>query len=187
MPEISVSLALLMILSAAVISTAFYAVTSGNLIRAACALIASLAGLGGIYLLLGNDFLAAVQILLYTGAVAVLILFVVMLTRKSSDSMDGSAGAPRDFLRGGALAVGLLVILLGGILSDQSLAVGKSPIVPQSAALLEVFGLAFTREYFLPVQITGVLLTAAFVGAALIVRRSRSPREKQPADGGTPS
>ncbi|MDZ4743293.1 MAG: NADH-quinone oxidoreductase subunit J [Verrucomicrobiota bacterium] len=176
MPELSVQLLIFMFLGTVVLACAIYAVILVDLIRAGYALIFSLATLGGIYIVLGNDFLGAVQILLYTGAIAVLVLFVVMLTRKSVDGM-GRAEKKQDWIWGGVLSGGLFLLLFIGINKHKDFASGLPPIVPQSDLTLQAFGMAFTEEYFVPLQIMGVLLTAAFIGAALIARPEKKGDE----------
>ncbi len=172
MPELSGASLFMILAGVVLLAAAIYAVTLGRLIRAAFALIFCLATLGIIYIALGNDFLGAIQILLYTGAIAVLVLFVVMLTRRSGDR-EHVAETKEDWGWGGALAGGLFILLFVALSQYSGFASAPSSDLPVGGKVIQIFGQLFAHEYFFPMQIAGILLTVAFIGAALIVRSEK--------------
>jgi len=140
-------------------------VTSKNVVHCALYLVMVLAGVAGIYILLAAEFLAAVQVLVYIGAIVVLFLFGIMLTRAP---IGRSAGLDND-QRALAAMVGLAVAgLLGALLLDGF---GDKKIDlagPQRSADV---GLAIFQSYVIPFEVISVLLLAALVGAVVLARR----------------
>jgi NADH-quinone oxidoreductase subunit J len=122
-------------------------------------------GIAGHYLLLRADFLGAVQILIYIGAVAVLILFAIMLTRH----VTGSEG-PREVL-GGKWWTGMgTAIIIAGLLWAV---IGKDKLasmLPPGAAKTSVaeIGRVLVADWVVPFEAMAVLLTAALIGAVVI-------------------
>ena len=149
-----------LITAAAAIKT----VTSTNLVHAALFLAVTLAGIAGVFLVMSADFLALVQLVVYVGAVAVLFLFGLMLTRApiGREALDSQH-------RGLALAVSgslfvLLSVLIIGAFGDVRVdAVGG----PRTADI----GLALFRDWVLPFEVLSMLLLAALVGAIVLTRR----------------
>ena len=138
--------------------------------RVAMALITTMVSLGAIYGLLGVHFIAAFQVLIYVGAVMVFMVYVIMLleVREASGNRRYS-----NLLIPGVLAFTMLVGVLG-ISVWRSLAPTALPVVPDGA----VFGMAefstlFLRDYWLPFELTTVLLVAAIVAALAVVKVSR--------------
>ena len=138
--------------------------------RVAMALITTMVSLGAIYGLLGVHFIAAFQVLIYVGAVMVFMVYVIMLleVREASGNRRYS-----NLLIPGVLAFTMLVGVLG-ISVWRSLARTALPVVPDGA----VFGMAefstlFLRDYWLPFELTTVLLVAAIVAALAVVKVSR--------------
>lgn len=127
-------------------------------------LILSFVGVTGIYVLLQAPFLAGVQLLIYVGAVAVLIIFAVMLTRNVM-----SEEAPflnRQWGIGGFIAVTLFVLLaLAGFLANWNI----SSAAPPEDAISEL-GQALLSTYVLPFEVASVVLLVALVGAIVIAR-----------------
>jgi NADH-quinone oxidoreductase subunit J len=139
-------------------------VTSKNLVHAALFLAATLAGIGGVFLVLHADFLALVQLLVYVGAIAVLFLFGLMLTRApiGREALDSQN-------RGLGLAValsmfGLLAALVVG-------AFGDAPRPALSGPAIADLGLAIFTSWVFPFELLSMLLLAALVGAILLARR----------------
>jgi NADH-quinone oxidoreductase subunit J len=176
--------ALFFILAGLAIACAVSCVYHKNPLYSAISLIGVFLSLASIYLTLAAPFIAVVQILVYAGAIMVLVVFVIMLLNLDEDK-------PITRLRylfpiGGALGVVLLAQTL-----FIFYAVNKTP-QPASDAGLEVgktlsIGTAMYTEYLLPVEIVGVLLLMAIVGAMIMSRRMREPRlelvEKKPEGG----
>ena len=156
----------------AVISAAM-CILRRNPISAAMWLVATMFSLAGIFLLLQAPFIAAIQVLVYAGAVMVLFLFVIMLLNLDVPSSD---------LRGpmsvaGAIAVvGLLGVELGALwaYTPERLAAEAAQAATLPAAsgnvVLDVAGPLF-GAYLIPFEVTSVLLLAAIVGAVVLAKR----------------
>jgi len=153
------------ILSAITVIGAILAITMRNLVHCVLSLILFFLGIAGHYLLLRADFLFAVQVLIYIGAVAVLILFAIMLTRH----VTGNEG-PREVLGGKWWAgMGTAVIIAGllwAIIRKDPLA----SILPAGVANTSVadIGRALVADWLVPFEAMAVLLTAALIGAVVI-------------------
>jgi NADH-quinone oxidoreductase subunit J len=125
-------------------------VTSRNVVHAALYLVVALASVAGVYLLLAAPFVAFVQVIIYVGAIVVLILFGIMLTR---------APVGRRVLDNT-----LFTVFLGG-------AFGGERIENQGATATEALGESLFRNYVLPFEAVSVLLLAALIGAIVLARR----------------
>ena len=145
--------------------SALRVVTTKNVVHAALYLVIVLAGVGGIFILLAAEFLAIVQVLVYIGAIVVLFLFGIMLTRApigKSFELDNDQ-------RGLAAVVSLFLLgVLGAVLYDgfgddklRFTEVGRSADV----------GVSIFQTYVIPFEVVSVLLLAALVGAVVIARR----------------
>jgi NADH-quinone oxidoreductase subunit J len=148
------------------VGSAAVVVLSRTLIYSAFALLFTFFGVAGLYVLLGADFLAATQVLIYVGGILVLLLFGVMLTHKIYDldlKTETTQLAP-----GFIVAAGLFVILVATGLRTQWLGVPRTPH-PTTAEI----GRLFLGQYLLPFEVASVLLLVALIGAAMIVRRRR--------------
>ena len=153
------------IISAVTVIGAVLAITLRNLVHCVLALILFFVGIAAHYFLLRADFLAAVQILLYVGAVAVLILFAIMLTRH----VAGTEGE-REVLGGKWWAGMGTAVIIAGLLWAV---IGRDPMavmVPAGAAVTSVvdIGQALVTDWVVPFEAMGVLLTAALIGAVVI-------------------
>ena len=148
------------------VASAAVVVLSRKLIYSAFALLFTFFGVAGLYVLLGADFLAAVQLLVYVGGILVLLLFGVMLTHKIYDlelRNETSQLAP-----GLIVGAGLFVILTATALRTQWAGTPRPP-----APTTEAIGRLFMGHYLLPFETASILLLVALVGAAMIVRRRR--------------
>ena len=141
-------------------------VTSRNVVHAALYLVVALASVAGVYLLLGAPFVAFVQVIIYVGAIVVLILFGIMLTRAPvgrrvlDNTVAARAGA---FVIGAGVFVMLTVFLAG--------AFREARIDGQGATATAVLGDSLFRNYVLPFEAVSVLLLAALIGAIVLARR----------------
>lgn len=170
------------------LSTALMVVTAKNVVHAALWLIASFAGVSALYLLLQAEFLAIVQVLVYVGAISILILFAIMLTRHVTG-------------RGQVLLyqrwwVGLIIaaLLFGAILvptvithpwaPDQPALLEEPmpapPPQPESVATVVDLGRSLVEEYLLPFEIAGIILLIGLIGAIVIAFEERSQRQSVP-------
>lgn len=150
------------------VAGAVAAISLRNLVHSVLALMLSFAGLVGVYLLLGAQFIGFAQILVYIGAVAILIVFAILLTR------DTEVTSPPDVLASwiGSLAV---VVAIFGILAwaiDHS-EVSQRTLQPQVEATMQQIGSALMLRFTLPLEIIGLLLTAALIGAVTIAVREK--------------
>ena len=135
-----------------------------NVFRAALALILCFLGVAGIYITLSADFLAAVQVLVYVGAISVVIILAIMLTR------DVQRGSPSGKFRLPALFVSLLFLAVVGfaVIYTSWQVSGAAPLEPTTSALAgKLFG---EGGFILAVEVAAVLLLAAVLGAIVLVR-----------------
>jgi NADH-quinone oxidoreductase subunit J len=153
------------ILSAITVIGAMLAISLRNLIHCVLSLILFFLGIAGHYLLLRADFIGAVQILIYIGAVAVLMLFAIMLTRH----VTGTEG-PREVLGGKWWAGMGTAVIVAGLLWAVIRKDQLSSILPAGAANTSVaeIGKVLVGEWVVPFEAMGILLTAALIGAVVI-------------------
>jgi len=145
--------------------SAIRVVTTKNVVHAALYLVLVLAGVAGIFILLAAEFLAIVQILVYIGAIVVLFLFGIMLTRAPigrSNELDNSQ-------RGISAVVGLFLFgVLATILFDGF---GDDKLEGTQVGRTGDVGLSIFQTYVIPFEVISILLLAALVGAVVIARR----------------
>ena len=150
--------------------SALLVVTRPNLVHASLWLIATLGGVAALFVLLEAGFLAAVQVVIYIGAIAILIIFAVMLTRRVMS--DSGPQVNRNWW-GAALSALLIFGGLVGLLSQVPAAGSAFPAAIANAdGLLEDLGrsLVDVNRYVLPFEVASVLLLAAMIGAIVIAR-----------------
>ena len=131
-----------------------------KLIHAALCLVLAFLGLAAFYFFLGAEFVGLVQVFVYVGAVAVLIVFTILLTRREDEESSG-------FNWSGALvAIAVFAGLLWTILKTSSVSV----VAPAIEALtVKRIGEVLMTNYVWPLQCVGLLLTAALIGALVLV------------------
>jgi NADH-quinone oxidoreductase subunit J len=135
-----------------------------NVFRAALALVLCFITVAGLYITLSADFLAAVQILVYVGAISVLIILGIMMTREVQRGSPSNRMKLPAFL----VAVILLGIMVYTVTSTSWKIAGEAPLSPTTAPLaLKLFS---EGGFILPVEIAAVLLLAAILGAIVIAR-----------------
>lgn len=160
------------------LSSAVLVVTTTQLVHAALWLVVSLGALAGCYLLLSAELVAWVQVLIYVGAVVVLLLFGIMLTRApigpSTDLDSGNRLAA--FAVGLGTAGTLVTVLLTG-LRHAYFHLGDNPGTGTARSL----GDAIFRYWVLPFEVLSVLLLAALVGA-IVLSRTNIGRVAEPED-----
>lgn len=154
------------IISGLTVLGALMAVTLRNLVHCVLSLILFFLGIAAHYFLLRADFIGAVQILIYIGAVAVLILFAIMLTR----NVTGTEG-PREVLGvkwwAGSIIAGVMAAML--CWAAQGDALSKAlPAGDQTHISIAAIGQGFIGDWIVPFEIMAVLLTAALIGAVVI-------------------
>lgn len=159
-----------------VLGSALAVVAVQNLVHAALWLVVCLGGIAGEYLLLGAELVAWVQILIYIGAVVVLLLFGLVLTRAPigrTDELDVKQKLPAIVVAAGAAGVLVTVIV------DAYRSVWFDPraVVPHGTNVAN--GSALFRFWVLPFETLSVLLLAALVGAIVISRRGAESEDGQ--------
>jgi NADH-quinone oxidoreductase subunit J len=149
------------------VGSAAVVVLARSLIYSAFALLFTFFGVAGLYVILGADFLAATQLLIYVGGILVLLLFGVMLTHKIYE-LDLRSEVTQ-FLPGVIIWFGILVSLVATALRSRwKIGPGRPP-----AATTKEIGQLFMGDYLLPFEAASILLLVALIGAAMIVRRRR--------------
>ena len=155
-----------------------------NLVHCALSLVVSLAGLAALYLTLGAQFVGFAQILVYVGAVAILIVFAVLLTR--SDAVPNQTVLSPGW--GIGLVISAVVFATLGWAALNSTGLPKdTPPVPEPT--VKNIGDMLMTQYVLPLEAIGLLLTAAMIGAVIIALREETPKaklEKESPPGGQP-
>ena len=149
------------------IFAAFSVVYSNNVVRAALSLVIVLAGVAAQYILLAAEFTAVVQVLVYIGAVVVLFLFGIMLTRARighEADLDNPVSAR---WVAAIVSVGVFALLVA-LLRD---AFGRQHIHLVAPTTSEQVGDAIFSTYLVPFEVASVLLLAALVGAIVLARR----------------
>jgi NADH-quinone oxidoreductase subunit J len=150
------------------------AVTSRQVVHSALWLVVALGALAGVYLTLGAEVVALVQLLVYVGAVVVLVLFALMLTRAPIGvraDLDASPGRRA----GAAVAAVAVAGLVGGTLL---VAVGDLTVTPDLArGAARPLGAAIFGGWLLPFELLSVLLLAALVAALAVSRSGRGGQD----------
>jgi NADH:ubiquinone oxidoreductase subunit 6 (subunit J) len=163
----SVEQVVFVVLSAITLIGGWIVITNRNLYRAALGMVLSFFGVAGLYALLNVGFLAVVQVLIYVGAISILIIFAIMLTRRVMDRDVVQRNTQWSLSVLVALALfGLLGYMLAFRAADQwTVSSGGLPEKP-----IEMLGEALVTTYALPFEVASVLLLVALVGAIVIAR-----------------
>jgi NADH-quinone oxidoreductase subunit J len=157
------------VLAAVTLVAAGGVMVSRNLFHAVLFLILTFVGVAGFFVLLSADFIAMAQVIIYVGAIAVLVLFAVLLTpRAGRDNAETRWALP-----GALLAVCLATIFIFVIHDTPWRTVEDVPVGLDARAL----GVALLTTWVVPFQIASVLLTAALVGAIMLTRSSEEEAE----------
>lgn len=166
------------IIAAVTIAAGVAAMSLRNLVHCALALTVAFAGLAAAYLQLGAQFVGFTQLLVYVGAVAILIVFAILLTR-------GSEPAQQPILSTG-WAGGILVAMI--VLGVLVYSISKSSVIPGAVATqneattrhvevtVQQIGDALMNKFVLPLEVVGLLLTAALIGAVIIAMKEEGKK-----------
>jgi NADH-quinone oxidoreductase subunit J len=153
------------VIAAIVIAGALRVVTTNNVVHAALWLVAVLTGVGASFLLLGAEFVGVTQLLIYVGAIVVLFLFGIMLTR---------APIGREVnLTGSSWPVGLVVAIpIAGVLTYTLIdAFGTDHIGDNTRQFTAQVSDSLFQNYLIPFEVVSVLLLAALIGAIVLARK----------------
>lgn len=156
--------------------SALAVVTARNLVHAALFLATTLGAMAGVFLVLRADFVAMVQLLVYVGAIAVLLMFGLMLTRApiGRETLDSQS-------RGLGIAVstalfGVLAALIYQAYGDATLSVAEGPTTAG-------IGFAIFSTWVFPFELASMLLLAALIGAIVLARRETGDSGPEQAPG----
>lgn len=138
-------------------------------VHCALSLIVALSGLAMLFLRLGAQFVGFAQILIYVGAVGILVVFAILLTRDAPTIGRGAAMSP-GWLAGLAIAAAVFVGLATAIVRS---AVSHQPTPPAPTVTVHDLGARLMDQYVLPLEVAGLLLTAALIGAVAIALHER--------------
>lgn len=139
------------------------ALTLRNLVHCVLALMLAFLGLAGLYLQLDAQFIGLAQVLVYVGAVAILVVFAILLTR-GAESPSQSIVSP-SWIGSTAVSVTVFFILAWTIRSSM---VALRAMPPQPQVTVRQIGDALMSKFALPLEVIGLLLTAALLGAVTI-------------------
>jgi NADH-quinone oxidoreductase subunit J len=152
------------------VAGAIAAMSLRNLVHCALCLVLTFAGLAGLFLQLDAEFVGLVQILVYIGAVAILIVFAILLTR------GGETAPPAPVTNspgwGIAVAIAAFLALAGALASSGIVRAPRPPPAPPSLSV-KAIGEKLMTDYVLPLEVIGLLLTAAMIGAVIIAMNER--------------
>ena len=149
-------------------------VTTRQLVHAALWLVVCLGAVAGCYLLLSAEFVAWVQVLIYVGAVVVLLLFGLMLTRAPIGVSSDLDAPPLQRVLAAVVATGLAAVIVTTVVDafhGERLDLGDDEVRGSTASV----GAAIFRAWVLPFEALSVLLLAALVGAIVLSRRDIGP------------
>lgn len=158
--------ALFSIAGAMAIVAAVLVVTSRRIVHAALWLVVALGAVAGCFGALHAEFVALVQILVYVGAIVVLVLFALMLTKAPTNPLPALTTRRSPFA---ATVAGVLAVLLG---TGVVLAFGNEKIKPVPDGSAEAVGTSVFKIWVLPFEVLSVLLLAALIGAIVLSLRS---------------
>ncbi|OYD08203.1 NADH-quinone oxidoreductase subunit J [Paludifilum halophilum] len=156
------------LLSVMAIAGAVFMINFTRVVHMILALAFTFLGIAGIFVTLNAEFLAVVQVLIYTGAVSILMLFGIMLTRHRDETRDG--GRPWHaflcFLGVGGFFALLMRIIYGSPFNGET---AKTETFSVSGLGESVF-----KQYVIPFEVTSILLLVALVGAIILAKKERS-------------
>jgi NADH-quinone oxidoreductase subunit J len=158
------STAAFIVIAIVTLAGALAAATLPKLIHAALCLVVMFVGVAAFFFVLGAEFVGLVQVFIYVGAVAVLIVFTILLTRHVDENTAG-------FNWGGVvIAIAVFSGLIWAILQTPSLSIAA----PQIEALtVKRIGEVLMTDYVWPLQCVGLLLTAALIGGLILVMEEK--------------
>lgn len=166
------------ILGVMMIGAALGVVLFSNIVYSAFLLGGVFISMAGLYLLLNGDFVAAAQILIYVGAINVLILFAIMLVNKRQDFSPLPSAGLRKIITS-VVSIGLFTLLSTMVLATPW-AYSSVPVAGESSIVL--IGEHFFTDFLLPFELASILLLMAMVGAIILARREYLPDEVASSD-----
>jgi NADH-quinone oxidoreductase subunit J len=156
------------LLAALTVAGGLAAVLLKNTVHCALALTVAFAGLAFLYLNLDAQFAGFAQILVYIGAVAILVVFAILLTKGSETPKDGVFS--KTWLAGLVVAAGVFAVLGWAVLQTAPM---LPKATPAPAVTVGQIGNALVDRYVLPLEIVAVLLTVALIGAVIVAMHDK--------------
>lgn len=169
------------LVAALIVGAAVMVVTVRNVIHAALWLIASFFGVAALYMLLEAEFIAVVQVLVYVGAISILILFAIMLTRQVTG--EGVRQLTSRWWVSLIVAAALFAAVIVPTVINHQWNIPATPPAaegapPEALSGPAELGRGFVFEYMIQFQVAGVLLTVALIGAIVIAFEERARRRR---------
>ena len=161
----NISTVVFYVVAAVTIVSAAMVAFSRNIIYSAFSLLGTFAGVAGLYIFLGADFVAAVQLLIYVGGILVLILFAVMLTHRITDVQITNRAAGRI---PGLIVIGVFLVLLVQAIQETPWVKAKDMSYEPTTGKI---GDLFLESYLLPFELASLVLLAALIGAVVLARK----------------
>lgn len=155
------------ILAGLTVGSAIAAMALRNLVHCALSLVLTFAGLAGLYLQLNAEFVGFTQILVYVGAVAILIVFAILLTRGTEPANEPATVSP---WVGGLVAVLAFAAMAAAVLASPA---SQRKAVAAAEVSVKTLGQKLMTDFVLPLEVLALLLTAAMLGAVIIAMREK--------------
>lgn len=146
------------------------AMTLRRLVHCALALTVAFAGLAALYLNLGAEFAGLAQLLVYVGAIAILIVFAILLTHGGGETDADPIFSPAS-LAGAVIALAVFAVLAWAV--GTSASVHSVAISPEPPAMMREIGFVLMQRYVLPLEVIALMLTATMIGAVILALRER--------------
>ena len=163
----SAELILFLLFAAAAVGGAVSLILQRHPIHSALSLIVVMVSLAALYLLMGAEFVAAVQVIVYAGAIMVLFVFVIMLLNAGTEERTDASALAKYV---GVPAACLLTVAMAWRLAQGVRSLGTSPAAEKAVDTRELSLLLF-RDYVLPFELTSVLILIAIMGAVVLAKR----------------
>ena len=163
--DFSIGTIIFYLIAAITVVSAAVVVFSSNIVYSAFSLVGTFGGVAGIYVLLGADFVAAVQILIYVGGIVVIILFAVMLTHRIADVQVTNRSVGKI---PALIVTGLVITLLVSTILESSW--NKADQVAHDPTTAQI-GELFLTDYLLPFELASIVLLVALIGAVTLSRK----------------
>lgn len=148
--------------------SALLVIFSTNPVKSVIYLIVTFFSIAGHFVLLNAQFLAAVHVIVYAGAIMVLFLFVIMLLNLNRET---EASRPLALKLSAVISAGLMLVILTGTIKNATLKISETDI---SMGLIHHLGLILFNEYALPFEVSALLFLTAMVGAVMLSKKENS-------------
>ena len=163
--DLSLSLIVFVIAAAIALGGALGVVTTRNIVYAAFSLLASLIGVAGLFLTAFAEFLALVQVLIYGGAIVIVILFALMLTRiQDFENLSGNRQWP---------IAAIVSAILFAVLAGPAFLTEIETVSDRQAVSLDTLGTTLFEQWAVPFEVASLVLLVALIGVVVMVGESR--------------